>query len=105
MKNRITTKITNLLLSMKKQLLTPNKVKGLGRVLKDSPFRRIPSVSRYDIINNPYNYLLEKIGISLRLPKSTFRELIEENEEQNRYMKHILKRIRKLASEGKYTKA
>lgn len=99
-----TTKITHLS-AMKKQLLTLNKVKGLGRLLKDSPFRRIPSVCKYDIITNPYNFLLEKLGIKLRLPKKVIYEVIEENEGLNKYMEHILKRIRKLTSRGEYAKA
>lgn len=99
-----TTKITHLS-AMKKQLLTLNKVKGLGRLLKDSPFRRIPSVSKYDIITNSYNFLLEKLGIKLRLPKKVIYEVIPENEGLNKYMEHILKRIRKLTSKGEYAKA
>jgi len=91
--------------AMKKQLLTLKKVKGLGRLLKDSPFRRIPSVSRYDIITNPYNFLLDKLGIKLRLPKRVNYELFKENEGLNKYMEHILKRIRKLTSQGEYAKA
>jgi len=102
--NSVTGKITHLS-AMKKQLLTLNKVKGLGRLLKDSPFRRIPSVSRYDIITNPYNFLLEKLGIKLRLPKKVIYEVIPENEGLNKYMEHILKRIRKLTSQGEYAKA
>lgn len=90
---------------MKKQLLTLNKVKGLGRILGDSPFRRIPSASRYDIITNPYNFLLEKLGIKLRLPKIVKYEGIPENEEMNKYMEHVISRIRKLVAEGKYAKA
>jgi hypothetical protein len=100
----VTGKITHLS-AMKKQLLTLNKVKGLGRLLKDSPFRRIPSVSRYDIITNSYNFLLEKLGIKLRLPKKVIYEVIPENEGLNKYMEHILKRIRKLTSKGEYAKA
>jgi len=99
-----TTKITHLS-AMKKQLLTLNKVKGLGRLLKDSPFRRIPSVCKYDIITNRYNFLLEKLGIKLRLPKKVIYEVIEENEGLNKYMEHILKRIRKLTLQGEYAKA
>jgi len=101
---RVTSKITHLR-AMKKQLLTLNKVKGLGRLLKDSSFRRIPSVSRYDLITNPYNFLLEKLGIKLRLPKQVKVEQFEENENLNKYMEHVLKRIRRLTSEGQYAKA
>jgi len=90
---------------MKNQVLTLGKNKGVGRLLKDSPFRRIPAVSRYDIITNSYNYLLEKIGIKLRLPKRTVRKSLKENEGLNKYMEFILRRIRKLVEQGKYAKA
>ena len=90
---------------MKNQVLTLGKNKGVGRLLKDSPFRRIPAVSRYDIITNSYNYLLEKIGIKLRLPKRTVRKSLKENEGLNKYMEFILRRVRKLVEQGKYAKA
>jgi hypothetical protein len=94
---------------MKSQLLQPSKVKGVGRLMTStglsSPFRRIPAVSRYDIITNQYNPLLLKLGIKLRLPKVTRRTVIEENEALNKYMEYVLARIRKLAAAGDYAKA
>lgn len=104
-----TSKITNFLEVMKNQLLQPYKVKGVGRLMKESglcsPFRRIPSASRYDIITKPYNPVLEKLGIKLRLPKSVYYEGLEENEKLNKYMEHIIKRIRELTLAGEYAKA
>lgn len=90
---------------MKKQLLAPSNTKGVGRLLKDSPFRRIPAAARYDIIKQPYNYLLDGLGIKLRLPKIAITEKLEENEALNQYMEHILKRIRNLVSRGELAKA
>lgn len=90
---------------LKKQLLSPNNTKGVGRILGDSPFRRIPAAARYDIVKQPYNYLLDKLGIKLRLPKSVITEKLEENEKLNDYMKFVLKRIRKLVELGYYAKA
>lgn len=91
--------------AMKKQLLAPSNTKGVGRLLKDSPFRRIPAAARYDIIKQPYNYLLDGLGIKLRLPKIAITEKLEENEALNQYMEHILKRIRNLVSRGELAKA
>jgi len=91
--------------AMKNQLLAPNKTKGVGRLLRDSPFRRIPAAARYDIVKQPYNYLLENLGIKLRIPKIALTEKLEDNEAQNEYMEHILKRIRKLVAKGKLAKA
>ncbi|MDW0292375.1 MAG: hypothetical protein QN778_10750 [Nitrososphaeraceae archaeon] len=91
--------------AMKNQLLAPSKTKGVGRLLKDSPFRRLPAAARYDIVKQPYNYLLGKLGIKLRLPKIAITEKLEENEAQNEYMEHILKRIRKLVAKGELAKA
>lgn len=90
---------------MKKQLLSLGKAKGVGRILGDSPFRRIPSVSEYKIITNPYNFLLEELEIKLRLPKRTKRNLIKNQESMNEYMTHVLKRIRKLVANEEYSKA
>jgi len=90
---------------LKKQLLSPNNTKGVGRILGDSPFRRVPAAARYDIVKQPYNYLLDKLGIKLRLPKSVITEKLEENEKLNDYMKFVLKRIRKLVELGYYAKA
>lgn len=91
--------------AMKNQFLAPSNTKGVGRLLKDSPFRRIPAATRYDIVKQPYNYLLDSIGIKLRLPKIAITEKLEENEAQNQYMEHILKRIRKLVAQGELAKA
>jgi len=91
--------------AMKKQLLAPINTKGVGRVLKDSPFRRIPAAARYDIVKQPKNFLLEQVGINIRLPKIAITEKLPENEAQNQYMKHILKRIRTLVDKGLYAKA
>jgi hypothetical protein len=90
---------------LKKQLLAPSNTKGAGRILGDSPFRRIPAAARYDIVKQPYNYLLDKLGIKIRLPKRIITECIEENENQNDYMKYILRRIRRLVELGYYAKA
>lgn len=90
---------------MKKQLLAPSNTKGVGRLLKDSPFRRLPAAARYDIVKQPYNYLLEGLGIKLRLPKIAITAKMEENEAQNQYMEKILKRIRKLVAMGEMAKA
>ena len=106
---RTNEKISNFLDEMKSQLLQPSKVKGVGRLMTrtglSSPFRRIPAVSRYDIITNPYNPLLEKLGIKLRLPKIVNYEGIAENESLNKYMEHVLERIRRLTAAGEYAKA
>lgn len=91
--------------AMKNQFLAPSNTKGVGRLLKDSPFRRIPAAARYDIVKQPYNYLLDSLGIKLRLPKIAITEKLEENEAQNQYMEHILKRIRKLVAKGELAKA
>lgn len=91
--------------AMKKQLLAPNYTKGVGRLLRDSPFRRIPAAARYDIVKQPYNYLLDGLGIKLRLPKFAITAKLKENEAQNEYMEHILKRIRKLVAKGELAKA
>jgi len=62
----------NLLKRMKRQLLSLAETKGsVGRILRDSPFRRIPAVCSYQVITQPYNPLLEGLGIKLRLPKKT----------------------------------
>lgn len=91
--------------AMKNQLLAPNKTKGVGRLLRDSPFRRLPAAARYDIVKQPHNYLLENLGIKLRLPKIAITGKLEENEAQNEYMEHILNRIRKLVAKGDLAKA
>jgi len=91
--------------AMKNQLLAPSKTRGVGRLLGDSPFRRIPAAARYDIVKRPYNYLLDSLGIKLRLPKIAITEKLEENEAQNEYMEHVLKRIRKLVAKGELAKA
>jgi len=96
----------NLLMGMKKQLLSFAETKGsVGRILKDSPFRRIPAVWKYQVITQPYNPLLEGLGIKLRLPKKTIIERIDSIESMNDYMTHILLRIRKLVARGDYSKA
>jgi len=91
--------------AMKNQLLAPSKTRGVGRLLNDSPFRRLPAAARYDIIKQPYNYLLEKLDIKLRLPKIAITEKLEDNEAQNEYMEFVLDRIRKLVAKGELAKA
>lgn len=96
----------NLLWEMKKQLLSLSQKKGsVGRLLRDSPFRRLPAVWKYQVITQPYNPLLEGFGIKLRLPKKTIRQRIEETEEMNKYMEHVLLRIRHAVSKNNYLKA
>lgn len=96
----------NLLQRMKKQLLSFAETNGSsGRILRDSPFRRIPAVWKYQVITQPYNPLLEGLGIKLRLPKKTIIERIDSTESMNEYMTHILLRIRKLVDRGDYSKA
>jgi hypothetical protein len=96
----------NLLQRMKKQLLSFAESNGTsGRILGDSPFRRIPAVLKYQVITQPYNPLLEGLGIKLRLPKKTIIERIDSTESMNEYMAHILLRIRKLVGRGDYSKA
>jgi hypothetical protein len=96
----------NLLRAMKKQLLSLSQNKGsVGRLLRDSPFRRLPAVLMYQVITQPYNPLLEGLGIKLRLPKKTIRYRIDETEEMNRYMERVLLRIRKFILEGNYSAA
>ena len=91
---------------MKKQLLSLSQKKGsVGRLLRDSPFRRLPAVWKYQVITQPYNPLLEGFGIKLRLPKKTIRQRIEETEEMNKYMEHVLLRIRHAVSKNNYLKA
>lgn len=91
---------------MKKQLLSLSQKKGsVGRLLRDSPFRRLPAVWKYQVITQPYNPLLEGFGIKLRLPKKTIRQRNEETEEMNKYMEHVLLRIRHAVSKGDYSKA
>lgn len=91
---------------MKKQLLSLAKNKGsVNRLLGDSPFRRIPAAAKYQVITQPYNPLLEGLGIKLRLPKKTIRERIDSTEDMNRYMERILLRIRNYVSRGEYSKA
>lgn len=91
---------------MKKQLLSLSQKKGsVGRLLRDSPLRRLPAVWKYQVITQPYNPLLEGFGIKLRLPKKTIRQRIEETEEMNKYMEHVLLRIRYAVSKGDYSKA
>jgi len=91
--------------AMKKQLLSFPKKKGVGRLLGDSPFRRIPAVSKFQIIVKPYNMLLEALKIKLRLPAQSMRELDKDQNRMNKYMEHVLRRIRKLVAKGAYTKA
>jgi hypothetical protein len=93
------------LAEMKKQLLSLGKKKGVGRILGDSPFRRIPAVSKFQIITKPYNMVLEALKIKLRLPAHSMRELDKDQNRMNKYMEHVLKRIRKLVANGAYTKA
>lgn len=99
--------VKNLLAGMKDQLLSLSKIKGAGRILKDSPFRRLPAVQKYQVVVNEYNPLLEKLGIKLRLPKKVIIEPIKDapNQEMNKYMKHVIVRIRGLVSKGEYSKA
>jgi len=91
--------------AMKKQLLSFPKKKGVGRLLGDSPFRRIPAVSKFQIIVKPYNMLLEALKIKLRLPAQSMRELDKDQNRMNKYMEHVLRRIRKLVENGAYIKA
>jgi hypothetical protein len=95
---------TSLFKAMKKQLLSLIKVKGTGRVLSGSPFRRIPAASLYQVIKQPYNQILLEIGIKLRLPKQVKHAGLP-TEELNKYMAHIVRRIRKLVAKGEYSKA
>lgn len=95
---------TSLFKAMKKQLLSLIKVKGTGRVLSGSPFRRIPAASLYQVIKQPYNQILLEIGIKLRLPKQVIHAGLP-TEELNKYMAHIVRRIRKLVAKGEYSKA
>jgi len=98
--------VKSLLRAMKKQLLSLAKNKGsVNRLLGDSPFRRIPAAAKYQVITQPYNPLLEGLGIKLRLPKKTIRERIDSTEDMNRYMERILLRIRNYVSRGEYSKA
>jgi len=90
--------------AMKKQLLSLIKVKGTGRVLSGSPFRRIPAANLYQVIKQPYNFLLLEMGIKLRLPKKVNHSGLP-TEELNKYMAHVVRRIRKLVKNGDYTKA
>jgi hypothetical protein len=90
--------------AMKKQLLSPSKVKGSGRIIEGSPFRRIPAASQYQVIKQPYNKILEEVGIKLRLPKKVIHKGLP-SEELNKYMAHVIKRIRKLVARGDYSKA
>jgi hypothetical protein len=62
-------------------------------------------VCSYQVITQPYNPLLEGLGIKLRLPKKTIWQGIESTELMNDYMAHILRRIRKLVDRGDYSKA
>ena len=97
--------LKSLLPVMKKQLLSLGKSKGTGRLLGDSPFRRIPAVTKYQIVTKPYNMLLEKLNIKLRLPGHSIRKLDKTQEEMNKYMEKVLKRIRNLVANGAYSKA
>lgn len=89
---------------MKRQLLSPSKVKGTGRVIKDSSWFRIPAVSKFVVRVQPYNPLLESIGIKIRLPMK-FEAKTNSSDRANRYMKWTIFRIRKLVSKGEYEKA
>jgi len=89
---------------MKRQLLSPSKVKGTGRVIKDSSWFRIPAVTKYVVKVQPYNPLLEQLGIKLRLPMK-FEAETNSSEKANRYMKWTIYRIRKLVSKNEYSKA
>lgn len=80
------------------------KVKGTGRVLIGSPFRRIPAAGLFQVIKQPYNDLLLEIGIKLRLPKHVKYAGLP-TEELNKYMAHVVRRIRKLVKKGEYSKA
>jgi len=97
--------VKNHLTAMKKQLLSESKVSGVGRILGDSSFRRIPAVSSFKVKKQPYNQLLMELGIKLRLPKGTEIEILKDQNKMNKYMSHIISRIRTEVSAGNSKKA
>lgn len=94
----------NHLTAMKRQLLSPSKEKGTGRVLKGSPFRRLPAVSKYKLLDPKDNLILRGLDISLKLPRKAITKPTK-TKSANRYMAHVLTKIRNWVKEGKYKKA
>ena len=78
-----------------RQLLANYNPRGKGRVITDSPWRRIPSVSEFKVETSEYNQILDKLfGVKLRRPRK-HKILVGPQNKQNDYMEHQLWRIRK----------
>ena len=93
------------LTKIKDQLLALGKVRAVGRVMKGSPFRRIPSVTMFNVLSTKMNPILEKLGIKLRLPADYEYKLDKSQNQMNRYMAHMIKTIRNLVKSGEKKKA
>jgi len=77
------------------QIIAGYTPKGQGRILKDSSWRRIPSVEQFDVNKSEYNTVMSKVfNIMLRRPSTPTVKLTKHNK-QNRYMEHQIGRIRK----------
>lgn len=95
---------TNALALIKEQLLELGKVKTVGKVVRNSSFRRIPSVRMFEVMQSKFNPILEKLGIKLKLPRE-YKYSVRETNSMNRYMKFQILKIRSLCASNHKAKA
>jgi hypothetical protein len=89
---------------VKRQITGLDQPRSAGRVIKNSGFYRIPAVEKYTVGASIYNPILAKLGIKLRLRRAAKFETVQHNQ-LNRYMAHVIKRVRKLIKNGEGPKA
>lgn len=76
-----------------RDVLVPRK-KWDGRI-DGSSFYRVPAVRSFEVTPSPINPVLEKAGISRKLPSTSERVLHTRNEKLNRYMTIRIRSMRK----------
>jgi len=85
-----------LLLESKRQIIGLDQPRSVGRVVKGSSFRRIPSVLKFQVGKRHYNPILQQIGINLRTKTKVNKVSDPLQNRMNRYMKFTILKIRRL---------
>lgn len=93
----------NLYRAMKKQLCGGAIVNASKRIL-GSGWKKLPSVNKFIVRVRPYNSIMQKVGINLRVPPQLEVVPRRENQRMNRYLQRMVIKIRKLRDQGEYKK-